>query len=163
MKKSLTSITVVAVLGLVILGFGAYAFADRGMGYGHRGWAHYGQDMHHDDWCGSGDGYRKDDLSNDAIEQLEKEQKAFFSATQNLRQDIYAKELELKSELIKENPDADKAKILQKEISDLEGKIDQKRIDHMINMRKINPNAGRHFMGRGGMSYGRAQGGYCRR
>lgn len=161
MKKSKIGTAFIVLLVLAVLGFGANAFAGWGMGYGQRGWGDHGPGWHHEGRYGSGHGYGMDDLSNDEIEKLGKERESFFKATQDLRQDIYAKELALKSELVKENPDANKARKLQKEISDLEAKIDQKRIDHMVNMRKINPNAGRSFMGRGGMGYGRAQGGYC--
>jgi hypothetical protein len=57
----------------------------------------------------------------------------------------------------KKNPDADKAGALQKEISELESELDQKRVDHMIKMRKLSPNDGRGFM-MGGyhMGYGSA-------
>ena len=64
----------------------------------------------------------------------------------------------------KETPDAKKAARLQTEISKLESQLDQKRVDHMIKMRKLNPNAGsgRGFMGGGQKGYGpRYGGGYC--
>jgi hypothetical protein len=35
---------------------------------------------------------------------------------------------------------------LQKDISELESELDQKRVDHMIKIRKLNPNDGRGFM-----------------
>jgi hypothetical protein len=41
--------------------------------------------------------------------------------------------------LAKKNLDTQRAVSLQKEISDLRARIDQKRIEHMIEMRKINP------------------------
>ncbi|UCE56552.1 MAG: hypothetical protein JSV31_14225 [Desulfobacterales bacterium] len=53
----------------------------------------------------------------------------------------------------KDNPDTEKATELHKKISDLEAKLDQKHIDHLIKMRKINPNAGRGFMGMDHMGY----------
>ena len=97
-------------------------------------------------------------LSDDDVAALEKEREAFFKATENLRQDIYAKRLALRSELAKKDPDVKNAQDLQKAISDLEAKIDQERVDHMIKMKKINPNAGRGYgSGRG---HGRG-GGYC--
>jgi zinc resistance-associated protein len=101
------------------------------------------------------------DLNDDEIEKLEKERNAYFEATEDLRQDLYARELELRSELAKKNPDSKKAAKLQNEVSKLEAKLDQKHIDHMIKMRKINPNAGRRFMYRGGMGYGPSSGSYC--
>ena len=57
-----------------------------------------------------------------------------------------------------DDPDVKKAQELQKEISNLEATIDQKRIDHMIKMKKINPHAGRGY----GSGRGRGSGGGCR-
>lgn len=164
MRKLFTVIAVVALVGL-----GATAFADWGGG----GW-HRGSGYHHRGWGGgpgSGYGPMMDDLSDDEIKVFEKERQAFFKETESLRQDLYSKELELRSELAKENPDAKQAASIQKEISNLETQLDQKRVDHMIKMRKINPNAGRgYMMGRGGMGYGPGSGqgfgsggggGYC--
>lgn len=152
MRKVITVIAVVALVGL-----GATAFADwsgggwhRGPGYHHRGWG---------GGPGSGYGSMTDDLSDEEIKVFEKERQAFFKETEPLRQDLYSKELELRSELAKENPDAKKAAGIQKEISNLETQLDQKRVDHMIKMRKINQNAGRgYMMGRGGMGYGPGSG-----
>ena len=87
---------------------------------------------------------------------LDKERQAFFEETRNLRENLYQKELELRSELAKENPDAQKAAGLQAEISDLNAQLDQKRIDHRIKMKKENPEffADRGYR-RGGRGMGR--------
>jgi len=158
MKKNITNKALMVLTVVAVIGFGAYAFADWGMGYGHRG-----PGWHHGGWNGPGYDYMKRDLNDDQIEKLEKERESFYKATEDLRQDVYTKELELKSELSKENPDIQKAAKLQKEISGLEAKIDEKRIDHLIKMKKINPKAGRMFMGRGGKGYDPSYGGYCGR
>lgn len=64
--------------------------------------------------------------------------------------------------MAKPEPDAGKASQLQKEISGLQSQFDQKRIEHTVEMRKLNPNAGRGYMYgnrmMGGKSY---RGGYC--
>ncbi len=61
-----------------------------------------------------------------------------------------------------DEPDAAKASRLQKEISDLQSQFDQKRINHMVEMRKLNPQAGRGFMAGGSMmGYGSSRGGNC--
>jgi Spy/CpxP family protein refolding chaperone len=147
MRKLITVIAIVALVGL-----GATAFAHweggwhRGPGYHHRGWGGGPE---------SGYGPMMGGLSGDEIKAFEKERQAFFKETASLRKSLFSKELELRSELAKENPDAGKANQLQKEISDLESQLDQKRVDHMIKMRKINPDAGRgYMMGRGGTGYG---------
>jgi hypothetical protein len=112
-------------------------------------------------------GYRGDgdgnwgNLSRENATKIEKEQTAFFQATEKLRQDMYAKELELRSEFAKENPDAEKAASLQKELSALEGRLDQKRVDHVITLRKITPDVGRNFAGRGPTNYGSDDYGPC--
>ncbi|MEJ2102202.1 MAG: periplasmic heavy metal sensor [Desulfobacterales bacterium] len=84
-------------------------------------------------------------LSEDQVQKLYKEQSAFFEATRDLREQLYQKGLELRSELAKENPDANKAAALQKEISALRAEFDQKRLNHILNMKKINPEIGRSF------------------
>lgn len=142
--KLLMVLTVVTVLG-----FGAYAFADWGSGYGSRGWGHMGRGGHMG-WVGPGYGYGSD-LSEDQYKKIDEEQRAFFKATENLRQGIYEKELALEQELAKENPDAQKAKKLNKELAELETQLEQKQLDHQLNLRKIDPRAGRGYMGRGGM------------
>ena len=147
-SKTITrTILILTVLALTVMGTSALA-GWGGMGYGHHG------PMHHD----RGPGYMGN-LSDDEIKTLQKERNAFFEATQDLRQEIYQKNLELKSELAKKDPDAKKAATLQKEISKLEADFDQKRLDHQIKMRKINPKVGRGFMGgrpmdQGMMGYG---------
>jgi len=144
------------VLGIIaLIGIAVNAFA----GWG-RGW-HHGPGWHRGGWGMGGPGYN---LSDDELKALEKERQAFFNETEALRQNLYAKDLELRSELAKETPDAKKAAQLQKEISKLEAELDQKQVDHMIKMRKLNPNVGRGrgYMGGGAMGYGPGSGGgYC--
>ena len=68
---------------------------------------------------------------------------------------------------IKKNPDVEKAAGLQKEVSGIEAKLDQKRVEHMIKMKGMFPNVGRGFMGKGFMGSGPMGGvpgnGGCRR
>ncbi len=176
---------IIAVLAVVaFVGFGSYAFADRGGGYGHRGSGHQGYGMgsgHQGYGMGSGmmgygmgsgmmgygqRGYRDDyssdrgyegDLHRDEIRQLEEANEAFYKDTEKLRDDLYDKEVDLSRELAGKNPDKQKAATLQKEISKLRSKLDQKRINHLIETRKIAPNAGRGWM----RGYGSRGGEYC--
>ena len=138
-----------AIVGMV--GIGATAFAGRGKG----GW---------DRGPGYGRGYMMEELTDEQVKALEEERNAFRKQTENLRQDLRVKELELRTELARENPDAKKALALQKEVSGIESNLDQKRIEHMLKMQKITPNAGRgYMMGRGGrVGYGpeSGRGGY---
>ena len=133
-------------------GHGGYG-SHMGPGYGmHRGWAEgprgYG-----------GQGYRGD-LSDEDIAKLDKERQAFFEATSDLREQRYQKELELRSELAKPEPDAKKAAGIQKDISNLESQLDQKRLDHRIKMRKDFPRTGYRSDGYGPRGKGMGRGMY---
>ena len=161
MNKRITRKTLMVLTIVSIVGLGTYAFAGWGMSNGPDGWGHHGPGMHHQGWGGSEYGYPMNDLTNEEIDALEKERESFYKATADLRQDVYAKRLELRSELAKKEPDTKKAAELQAETSNLEAKIDQKWVDHLIKVRKINPRAGNRFMGRGGMGYGHSAGGSC--
>ncbi|MGB5424484.1 MAG: periplasmic heavy metal sensor [Desulfobacterales bacterium] len=88
-------------------------------------------------------GVGESNLNDEDQRVFEKERQAFFGETQDLRQDIYKKRLELQSELAKKNPDAQKAVALHKDISKLAEEFDQKRLAFILKMKKINPNSGR--------------------
>ena len=143
-------VAVLAIAGIV--GFAATSFAGWGRGGGGNcqgqggGWGQRGS---------AAPGYQGN-LSDEQITRLDKERQVFFEETQNLRENLYQKELELRSELAKEDPDAQKATGLQTEISELTAQLDQKRIDHRIKMKKENPEffAGRGY-GQGGRGMGR--------
>jgi hypothetical protein len=76
-------------------------------------------------------------ISNATIKKLNAEQEAFIKATENLRQTIYEKELYLKAELVKKAPETATALSIQKSISEAKGKFEQKMIEHIIRMKKI--------------------------
>ena len=80
-------------------------------------------------------------LNDDTIKKLNAEQKEFIKATENFRQTIYEKELYLKVELAKKDPDTATALSFQKDISEARGKFEQKMIEHLIRMKKINQEA----------------------
>ena len=84
-------------------------------------------------------------LSDEEIQKLDEARTAFFEATRDLRRHIYQKRLALLSELSKENPSAEIAKALQQEISDLKAQLAQKRLDHILAIREINPDLGWRF------------------
>ena len=154
MNNFAKAVTVLAIAGIV--GFAATSFAGWGRG-GNCGGQGSG-------WSQRGvapSGYQGN-LNDEQITRLDKERQAFFEETRNLRENLYQKELELRSELAKEGPDAQKAAGLQAEMSDLTAQLDQKRIDQRLKMQKENPEffAGRGYgMGRG---YGKGGGGMGR-
>ncbi|MFC1828239.1 Spy/CpxP family protein refolding chaperone [Thermodesulfobacteriota bacterium] len=169
MKKQRTNKILVIISVVAMVGFAATAFAGWGMGPGHRGWGmgygDYGQGTGEtgpgygrgSGYCGQG--YAAN-LSEEDLQKVEEARKAFFEDTEDLRQNIYQKRLELRSEFAKEKPDADKISGLQKDISELQGQLDQKRVNHMLEMKKINPNAGSKGWGSSGRGY--AKRGYGR-
>ena len=83
------------------------------------------------------------DLSDATIKKLNTEQESFIRATEALRQTIYEKELYLKAELVKRQPNIGTALDFQKEISEARGKFEQKMVEHLIQMKMINLEAER--------------------
>ena len=163
-------ITMILVIAAV-LGIGVTSFAGWGRGYWGSGYPmgsyHMGPGyMMHQGWGGGPWGYGapgyQSNLSDEQIASLEKERQDFYEATQSLREALYQKELELRSELAKAEPDAQKAAALQKEISSLQSQLDQKRLDQGIRMRKNFPQFGYrgYGYGPGGMGRGMGRGMY---
>lgn len=104
----------------------------------------YGQTMmrygFHDGTTGGSNKYPGYDrnTSDEVVKKLNAEQEAFIKMTEGLRQVIYEKELYLKVELSKKSPDNATALGFQKEISEAKGSFEQKMIEHLIRMKKIN-------------------------
>jgi Spy/CpxP family protein refolding chaperone len=80
-------------------------------------------------------------LSEEQIEKLKEQRAAFQTATRDLKMELKSRKLALQSELARKEPDAKTAKSLQKEISALNAELAQKRIEHALEMKKINPYA----------------------
>ena len=155
--KSIKTLTTALVI-TTIMAFGATAFAGWGMGSGYRGWGHHGPGQQGDR---DGSGGWGNDLSDEEMEKLGAQRQAFLKDTEGLRQNLYSKELELKSEMVKPEPDQERASAVQKEISKLRAELDQKHIIHMIQMKKINPNVGSRHAEGGSRGFGRGdRGGY---
>ena len=161
MKRNTLIITGIALVVSIVA---VSAFAQRprwGRGYGMMGPDGRGPGWHHRDGYGRGGNYGT--LSSEEMAKLDQQRTEFFKATENIRQNLYEKELALRSELAKENPDTAKALGLQNEISKLQSELDQKRLEFQIQARKDAPNFSRGY-GRYGpmMGYGPRGGGYCR-
>ena len=134
---------IITIISVAIIGLGVNAFAHRSMGWGHHGAGMYDQDR-------TGTGY-DNQLSKEDYKKFEQKREAFFKETQDIRTSLIEKERELQSELAKDEPDAAKASRLQKDISKLQSQFDQKRINHMVEMRKLNPSIGRGYRSGGHM------------
>jgi Spy/CpxP family protein refolding chaperone len=87
-------------------------------------------------------GLRAGSLTEEQIEKIKEAKSAFQTATQDLRMEIQSKKLALQSELVKKEPDVKAAKALQKEISSLTAELAMQRLDHVLDMKEINPYAG---------------------
>lgn len=159
MKTNSMRTAIVSLAAVAVMAVGATAFAGKGMGNqdDDRGYGGYGN---HGRRGGCAYGQMNADLTPEQREQMDTERQAFFDATKIERQDLYAKRLELRAEMAKSQPDLKKASALQEEVSALQGSLDQKRLSHIMAMRKINPDAGRGFMmnGRGMGHHGMGQG-----
>ena len=88
-------------------------------------------------------------LSPEIKAKLEAERNAFFDQTADLRAGIYKKKLAMKDELQKSEPDGQKLKALQKEISGLEDLLNKERYKFIKRMEKIHPEAGKGYFERG--------------
>jgi len=132
---------IITITSIAVLGIGINAFAYGGMGWG-GGWGHHRGGMHYQGGYGNGN---IDQMSPEAYKQFEQKRELFFKETQDIRTSLFEKERDLQNELAKDEPDVAQASRLQKVLSDLQSQFDQKRIENMVEMRKLNPNAGRGF------------------
>jgi zinc resistance-associated protein len=97
------------------------------------------------------------------MDQLRKD---FYSDSDALRQEIWNKSAERDSLLNSTDPDVEKLRTLQKQISDLKSEMSQKRLDFELRARKITPEGsygkgyGRGYRKGYGKGYGGRMGGY---
>ncbi len=149
-KHITATLLVLAIVGIV--GFSAPSFAGWGRGGGGdcpAAGGGYGPGGGAGRWGGA-------ELTDEEIAALQKERNAFFEQTRDLRDKLYQKGLELRAEMAKQNPDAKKAAELQKDVSGLQGELDQKVLDQRLKMQKENPKLYGKGFGRGmGPGYGR--------
>ncbi|MFH1349946.1 MAG: periplasmic heavy metal sensor [Pseudomonadota bacterium] len=166
MKRLMTILGILILTGAIAVPVLAYG---PGWGRGPHMMGYWGGDSGGACWdSGRGAG----NLSEEQRTALDKLSQKFYDETARLRNELLAKRAELNILLNTRNPDAEKARALQKEISDLKAKLDQEGINFEIEARKINPETrfgswgyhpgfGPHMRGYGpGMGYGRNMGGY---
>ena len=146
----------IALLGILVL-VGAIAIPVLAHGPGQGRGHHMGQ--------GGGQGYGPcgdygsgaSNLTEEQRTQLDTLNKKFHDETAQLRNEMWTKSRELSNILNSANPDADKARALQKEISGLRSQLAEKRLNFELEERKVAPDA------RYGSGYGRGSGkGYGR-
>jgi zinc resistance-associated protein len=109
------------------------------------------------EYCyGSERGYG--DVTKEQRSKLEELERKFYSETTDLRNEIWTKSAELNTLLNSPDPDLEKAKALQKEISELRARIDEKRLTYELEARKITPEL--RSSGGYGRGYGHHMGGF---
>ena len=152
MKKAVTIIG--ALLLVAAIAFPVYA---RGQG---RGKAHHGMGYGKGSACYCWQhGKVYENLTEEQRSQLQELYQNFNDEKAQLRDEIRSRSAELNSLLNSPKSDAEKAKALQKEISDLRAKLAQKRVNFKLEVRKIAPDVqfgrkyskgyGRNMKGRG--------------
>lgn len=148
--KKLTSIVGIALLSALLIVPAAVWANGWGMGGGHMmGW-------------GGGHGYYDQDdrgytaLNSEQQGRFADLDRKFYEETKELREKLWTKSAELNELLSSTNPESGKAGKLQKEISDLRAKLDEKGINREIEARKIAPDT---RVG-GGYGNGGMMGGY---
>ena len=109
------------------------------------------------EYCyGSERGYG--DVTKEQRSKLEEFDQKFYSETANLKNEIRTKSAELNRLLRSPDPDPEKVKALQSELSKLRAKVDEKHLAYELEARKILPEL--RSSGRYGMGYGHHMGGY---
>jgi zinc resistance-associated protein len=146
MRTSKSKAVIAGLAAVAVITMGSTAIAGKGYRQdGQRG-GEYGQ-QYRDGSCRYAD--RNPNLTPEQREQLNAERKAYFEGTRKARQDLRAKRLALRSEIAKSELDENAVKGLQEEISRMQADLDMKRLDHIVNVRKIDPDAGHGFFGKG--------------
>ena len=105
-----------------------------------------------DPGVGPGYGWAYDRLTDEQRSQLAELRQKHFDETAQVRTELRAKQAELHILMNTSDPDLQKAKALQKEISDLRAKMGQERINLYGEARKISPDL------RFGKGWGRGKG-----
>jgi Spy/CpxP family protein refolding chaperone len=121
-----------------------------GWGGGHHMMGHWGKGPE----CGRDYG----NLTSEQRSKLNALDRKFYDETSDLRNQIWAESRELDSVLGSSNPDLEKAKSLQAEISELRAKVDEKTLSYELEARKIIPED--QFGGAYGGWYGHHMGPY---
>ena len=131
MKKLVTIIGILLLTAVI-----AYPVFAHGPGWGR--WDHMwgsggGPGSHRQD----GRGFRG--LTEEQQAKLDGFDQKFFNETGSLRGEIWSKKAELDSLLNSQNPDGEKMKALQKEISTLQAQMSEKRLSYRLESRKVAP------------------------
>lgn len=131
MKKLVTIIGILLITAVI-----AYPVFAHGPGWGR--WDHMWGSGGGPGSCWQNDrGFRG--LSEEQQAKLDGLDQKFFNETGSLRGEIWSKRAELDSLLNSQNPDENKIRALQKEISTLQAQMSEKRLSYRLEARKTAP------------------------
>ena len=142
MRKTKHTLTVIGIVVAIVIVIGwAFAHGPRGdKGYGDRRY-------------GYADPYAN--LSPEQREKLQAQEQKFYEDTAELRRELSQKRLDLRSLWIDPKADPQKIKVRQREVFELQRRIQEKAMEHKLAIRELLPEEG---IGRGpwgsGMGYG---------
>ncbi len=131
MRNRIIKTTCLAIM-FIFAGIVAYVFAAPGAGHGNCKGCPKAKG------AGIGSYYLKG-LTGEKKTAAEKEIATFLEATDKIRKNIYGTKHELINEIAKKQPGKKTALKLQKKISKLKAKLHKKQIEHILNLKKINP------------------------
>ena len=108
------------------------------------------------------------DLSDEQLSELRESNSAYFSRTNELRKGLQEKREQMRALLASPSPDEKQVKKLHKEMESLRAQLGDARIDHILKVKKVDPEAypcGYGFQGPRNGCYGfqgPRNGGCCR-
>jgi hypothetical protein len=142
MGKRKNTLTVIGiVLAIVLVGGWVFAHGPGGKrGYGHREY-------------GYGDPYSN--LTSEQREKLQAQEEKFYQDTAQLRKELYQKRLELQGLWIDPKADPEKIKAKQREVFELQSRIQEKALEHKLATRELLPEEG---IGQGPWGHGYGMG-----
>jgi Spy/CpxP family protein refolding chaperone len=129
MQKTKTAVAAIAVIvaGVLVVGW-ASAHGPRGVrGYGHHGY---------------GSGYPYSSLSPEQREKLQAQERKFYEDTAELRRELYRKRLELEGLWADPKANPEKIKAKQREVSELQRRLQEKALEHQLAIRELGPEEG---------------------
>ena len=139
MKRNITTIGILVLAGALIFPLMAFSY---GWGGGHYMMGYWGSRAEYGR-CYYGN------LTSEQETKLEALDSKFYDETRELRDSILTKSSELEAVIGNSNPDIEKAKGLQKEISDLRATLDEKTVAYELEARKIVPDQNPGYGNRG--------------
>ena len=126
MKKTKSAVVAIAVMVAFVLVVG-WAFAHGP--WGARGHGHRGRDYD----------YPYQSLSPEQREKLQAQEERFYQDTAELRRELYRKRLELQGLWVDPKANPEKIKAKQREVSELQRRIQEKALEHQLAIRELLP------------------------